>query len=536
VSSASTLDIHLIGPLRIFRNGEKVALPQSKKTRALLGYLVATERPHRRERLCSMFWDVTDDPRAALRWSLSRLRPLVDGEGASRILAEDDSIAFRAAGANVDLYAMRALVGKGLESASTEDLLRLANEAPGDLLEGVALPDFDEFQAWLVAEREEARQLQCRILETLLDRLTGDPEKAIPHARHEVHLKPTDARARSRLLRLLIATGRDREAEQQVQTGLQALSAAGIDDRMLREAWSKTERTVSAPISKVELHQQVRFCKSKDGTRIAYATCGSGPMLIKAANWLSHLEYDWESPVWRHCNRAFAAEHTYVRYDVRGSGLSDWDVSEFSFDRFVEDLEAVADAVGTERFSLLGISQGGAVCIEYAVRHPERVDALILLGAYALGWEKRASEKGLERYRAMMTLIRTGWGADNPAFRQMFTSLFLPGGTLEQVRWFNELQRISTTPENAARIREATGLVDVRRRLAEVRVPTLVVHVKDDAVVPHRYGVELASEIPRARFVSVDGVNHLVLETDPGWPRFLEEKRRFLSELGVGAT
>jgi pimeloyl-ACP methyl ester carboxylesterase len=525
----------LIGPLRIFRDGEKVALPQSKKTRALLGYLVATARPHRRERLCSMFWDVTDDPRAALRWSLSRLRPLVDGDGASRLVAEDNSIAFRAAGADIDLYAMRALVAKGLESASTEDLLALANEAPGDLLEGVALPDFDEFQAWLIAEREEARQLQCKILEALLDRLAGDPEQAIPHARHEVHLKPTDAHARARLLQLLIATGRDREAEQQVQTGLQALSAAGVDDRMLREAWSKTERIVSPSVPKVELRQEVRFCKSKDGTRIAYATSGHGPMLLKAANWLSHLEYDWESPVWRHWNRAFAAEHTYVRYDVRGSGLSDWDVPELSFDRFVEDLEAVADAVGTERFSLLGISQGGAVCIEYAVRHPERVNALILLGAYALGWEKRASEKGLERYRAMMTLIRTGWGADNPAFRQLFTSLFLPGGTLEQVRWFNELQRISATPENAARIREATGLVDVRHRLAEVRVPTLVVHVKDDAVVPHRYGLELASEIPGARFVSVDGVNHLVLETDPGWPRFLEEKRRFLAELGVGA-
>lgn len=525
------LTIRVLGSLRISRHGNPVRLPQSKKTRALLGYLVATGRPQSRARLCSLLWDVADDPKAALRWCLSKLRPLVDDDDCCRLVSENGSIEFVAGDAYVDLYAMRTAVERGLEKASTEVLLTMADEMDGALLDEAALPDFQELQAWLVAEREEARRLQCAILRALLDRLIDEPERAVPYARRQVHLKPTDAAARARLIRVLAATDRRQEAAQQYRAGMSAIAAVGANDRPLREAWAEIDERGPSRPPEDELRQEVRFCASKDGTQIAYATGGSGPALVKAANWLSHLEYDWKSPVWGPLNRELTANHTYIRYDVRGCGLSDRDPPEVSCARFVEDLEAVVDAAGVERFVLLGLSQGAAVSIEYAVRHPERVRALIVLGGFAVGWEELIGEENRERREAMATLVRAGWGQNNPAFRQIFTSMFYPNGTLEQIQSFNEMQRISASPESAVRIMDAVVRADVASMLHKVRVPTLIFHVKDDALVPHKSGRQIAVGIPLARFVTLPGENHIPAEDDPGWPRFLEEMRRFLEEL-----
>jgi len=297
-----------------------------------------------------------------------------------------------------------------------------------------------------------------------------------------------------------------------------------------REHFTKAgapELTDSASRS-VPLEQEILFCTTDDGVRIAYATVGQGPPLLKAANWLNHLEFDWHSPIWNHLIQEFARDHFLVRYDERGNGLSDWKVENFTFEAFVEDLASVVDAVGMDRFPILGISQGGPVAIAYAVRHPERVSQLILYGCYARGWAKRGTPEVSERWQVQKSLIKLGWGQDNPAFRQLWSSLYIPDATPEQWQWFNDLHRICTSPENAFRLLDELGKIDVVDLLKQVKVPTLVLHCRDDFVVPFEQGLRLAGLIPGARFVPLEGRNHLLLESEPAWPKFVTEVRRFL--------
>ena len=243
---------------------------------------------------------------------------------------------------------------------------------------------------------------------------------------------------------------------------------------------------------------------------------------------MSHLEYDWESPIWRHLIAFLAERHTLVRYDERGNGLSDRDAPEISFDAFVTDLEAVIDASGIDRFALFGLSQGCAVAIAYAVRHPQRVTHLVLHGGYARGWKHRGDRDLVIAREAMLTLVRMGWGKPNPAFRQVYTSLFFPDGTPEQFEWFNELQRVCTTPDNAVRLLRAMGDINVSEMLSQVRAPTLVTHCAGDAVVPFEEGRNLATGIPGARFMPLDSANHTMLEHESAWQRFTTEVRAFL--------
>ena len=279
----------------------------------------------------------------------------------------------------------------------------------------------------------------------------------------------------------------------------------------------------------IPIEQQIRFCATADGVRIAYATVGAGPPLLKAANWLNHLEFDWKSPIWRHLLEEFGSDHLLVRYDERGNGLSDWNAEHFTFEAFVQDMESVVAAVGLERFPILGISQGGPVAIAYAARHPEKVSHLILYGSYARGWAKRGSpSEAIERMLAQQTLIKLGWGQDNPAFRQMWTTLYIPDATQEQWQWFNDLHRVSTSPDNAIRLLDELGQIDVVDLLPQVKVPTLVLHCRDDVVVPFENGRLLAAKIPGARFIPLEGRNHIILEHEPAWPVFVREVRRFL--------
>jgi len=284
-------------------------------------------------------------------------------------------------------------------------------------------------------------------------------------------------------------------------------------------------RGVEAVVDEQEIH----FCQTRDGVQLAYARTGKGPHIVKTGNWMTHLEFDFESPIWAHLYRELSRDHTLIRYDARGNGLSDRDVPDVSFDHFVDDLEAIVDAAGIDRFVLLGISQGCSVSIAYAVRHPERVSRLVLFGGYAVGWKKRArtpAEK--EAGEAMLTLMRLGWGQENPAFRQLFTSQFIPGGTKEQADWFNELQRISTSSEDAARNLIAAGETDVTALLAKVSVPTLVMHSRHDARVPFEAGRRMAAAIPGARFVPLESRNHLILEDEPAFRRFVDEITSFV--------
>ncbi|HVG50890.1 MAG TPA: alpha/beta fold hydrolase [Xanthobacteraceae bacterium] len=295
-----------------------------------------------------------------------------------------------------------------------------------------------------------------------------------------------------------------------------------LDDNAARSAEPSQRHAATA------LRQDIRFCTASDGVRIAYAEVGSGPPLVKAANWLNHLEYDWESPIWRGLLRELATGNRLIRHDQRGNGLSDWEVEDMSFEAMVQDLESVVDAAGVKKFPLLGISQGCAISIAYAVRHPERVSGLVLYGGFARGRRKRGSPMANAEADALVTLIRVGWGQENPAFRQIFTSQFIPDGTAEQVQWFNNLQRVTASPENAIRIMETMANIDVTDLLPRISVPTLVLHCRHDARAAFEEGRLMAAGIPGAHFVALEGKNHLILETEPAWARFLDEVRAFL--------
>ena len=278
-------------------------------------------------------------------------------------------------------------------------------------------------------------------------------------------------------------------------------------------------------------HQRTHFCKAADGARLAYALLGDGAPIVKVAHWLSHLELDARGPLWGHWLSLLARDRCLVRYDARGNGLSDWAPPSITFDDFVADLAQGMDAAGVQRAPLVGISQGAAVAVAYAAEHPERVSALVLVGGCARGWRVKRRPKLDAHFEALMVLMRQGWGRENPAFRQIFTTGFFPGASQEQVTAFNELQRQTTSPDNAARLLSALGDVDVRGSLDRVRVPTLVVHCRGDNVVPFGDGLELASGIRGARFVPIDSDNHLLLASEPGWRRFVSEIERFLGEL-----
>ncbi|HVH29335.1 MAG TPA: alpha/beta fold hydrolase [Vicinamibacterales bacterium] len=291
---------------------------------------------------------------------------------------------------------------------------------------------------------------------------------------------------------------------------------------------TSTHRPAASTASARTLRQEIRFCTSGDGTRIAYSAVGTGPPLAKAANWLSHIEYEWDSPVWKHWIGELSQRHLLVRWDERGCGLSDWNVEDISLDAWVRDQEAVVDALSLDRFALLGISQGGAVAAAYAARHPERVSHLVLCGAYARGWRHRGNAREIEARTALVNLTRLGWGQNNPAFRQLFTTRFIPDAGAAEMEWFNDLQRVSSSPENAARLMEGFSRLDVRALLADIKAPTIVFHSRHDNVVSFDEGRLLAAGIQGSTFVPLPSRNHLLLEREPAWPIFLRELGTFL--------
>jgi len=276
--------------------------------------------------------------------------------------------------------------------------------------------------------------------------------------------------------------------------------------------------------------QHIRFCTSSDGTRIAYATVGQGWPVVSIRPWFTHLEFEWENSMWRSSIERLSAHHLLIRHDARGMGLSDHQVSDYSPEAQVRDLEAVVDALGLERFALYGVSQGGATSITYAVRYPERVSHLILQGSFArMGWFVD-TEEGQQRFQTALSLMPQGWGSDLPAYRQFFTSLFMPDADAEAIRQFNEMQRISASPENAAAVLSAIRDTDVSELLSYVRAPTLVVHCRGDATVPFEAGRELAAGIPGARFLPLDSRNHALLPHEPAAEALGKAVDEFLGE------
>ena len=277
------------------------------------------------------------------------------------------------------------------------------------------------------------------------------------------------------------------------------------------------------------LRQHVRYVNASDGTRLAWAESGTGPLVVKAANWLTHLEYEWESPVWRHWIQFFSAHCRFVRFDERGCGMSEWQGGHLSLDQWFADLGSVIDAARPQApVTLLGISQGTATCVRYALAHPDRVERMILYGGYARGYKRRDSPAAQREYEALVDLIRLAWGKDNPAFRQIFTSRFIPGGSLEQLQWFNDLCLKTTSGDIAATLQEARSVVDITADLERLTTPTLVLHARRDEVVPIMEGRLLASGIPGAEFVELDSGNHILLEHEQAWQRFCDAVLAFL--------
>jgi DNA-binding SARP family transcriptional activator/pimeloyl-ACP methyl ester carboxylesterase len=531
------LSLRLLGELQVARGGVPVDLPPSRKAKALLAFLAATERPQRRERLCELFWDVPDDPRGALRWTLSRLRSALEQNGEGLFVADRQVVAIDVGTVQTDLAAIRENLKGGVDAVSTDTLKNAANAFDGPFLAGLELTQHPEIQSWLAGMRDEMLRLQLAVLTALDDRHLATPAESLPYLRQIVQADPSLEWGWVRLVERLKEAGSWQEAEAQHAAAIEALKEYGgaspALDRALRlpvVAADPQDPRPDPPPAEPDIHQEIRFCRAPDGTRIAYALSGEGPPLVKTANWMNHLEFDWQSPIWGHFLCGLSSEHRLLRYDARGNGLSDWDVGELSVATWLADLETVVDAAGFDRFPLLGVSQGCAISVAYAVKHPERVSHLILYGGFPAGiYARGANARETAQRDAMVTLARLGWGQSNPAFRQMFTSLFIPAGTQEHEDAFNELQRISTSPEGAARYLEADAWLDVRDLLERVTTPTLVLHPVGDAVIAVELGRELAAGIPGARFTSLPGKNHLFLRGDETETRFFEEFRRFLA-------
>jgi pimeloyl-ACP methyl ester carboxylesterase/DNA-binding SARP family transcriptional activator len=532
---SATLRVKVLGKLSVTCGDRALELPQSRKTRALLAYLAVTQREHTRDRLCRLLWPDVDDARGALRWSLSKLRVFLPDTARERLLASRDTVAFDGRDVDVDVLRVRVIASGESGPAHAAALQGAAAAFGGELLEGLDVEDAPDYHAWCLAQREEARRLELRVLDRLVEQLRGTPEAAIAYAQRRVQVALGDDERHAQLLSLLAAAGRAREAEQHFRAHVRWLEGHGRKPGpLLLRAWAAVGRSDVAIEHPGDDEatlpaQEIRFCAARDGVRIAYAAAGAGPPLVKAANWLSHLEFDWESPIWRHWMRELCREHRLIRYDERGNGLSDWSAEELSLAAFVADLEAVIDAAGLKRYALLGISQGCAIAIAHAVRHPELVSGLVLYGGYAQGWRLRGDPHEIEIQEAMLTLVAHGWGRPDPTFRQLFTSQFFPGATLAQMNALNELQRKSTSPENAVRLERAFGDLDVSALVRHVLVPTLVLHARDDRVVPFEQGRLLATSIPGARFVPLESVNHVLAEDEPAWQRFRAEVHEFLT-------
>jgi len=487
--------LRLLGTVAVANDGGALPLPRSRKTRALLAYLAVSERPVRRERLCELLWDLPDDPRGALRWSLSRVRAILG----DAVVADRETVGLDHAGLQIDYQLLRKAIERGLASHSVDELESLASMT-GTFLEGLELARCDAFNAWRVAVAEDAHRWKCAVWAELATR-DLPAERLLPFARAWVECAPADADAQANLNRLLHLAGRS-------ETG--ASVPGGVAPRP------------AAP------EQDIRFCQSRDGTTLAFTELGSGPPVVKAANWHTNVEQDFESPAWPHWIRLFAAGHRFLRYDERGNGLSDWDCA-ITHDGFVEDLECVVDAVGIDRFDLIGISHGASVAIRYAVRHPERVRRMILWGAYAAGWAVSAKTEDREQRELIWSLTKAGWALEDSALRTLFTATFLPDASPEQVAWFNEFQRTNSSLENTLVIQELLPMLDVREYVGKVTTPTLIGHSTRDAIVPFAEARALAAQLPGARFIAIDSANHLLLEGEPGWPKFAQAARDFLS-------
>lgn len=525
-----TITIQTLGEFTLYRNGESVGLPKSKRTRALLAYLAVTNKPHRRERLCDLLWEMPDDPRGSLRWSLSKIRPLVNEPSMERLVANRDNVGLEKSDVVVDINTLEKKINNN--NLSLVQLETFAEQLGEPFLDGIDLHDQDSFQQWLMAERNKTRKLRNSVLAQLSNHSALTPQEQLDWCKTWIRQDPFSTYAADALLyrlKLLGFSSEFKETLQNLQIRFRnaciswSYKTVSLDSALLSPSQKQPSLPEHHPI------QTIKFSKTKDGVNIAHAVVGSGYPIVKAANWLSHLKHDWDAPIWSPMFRDLASDHLFLRYDERGNGLSDWELENLSFKAFVEDLETVISAHRLQKFALLGISQGASVSIDYAVKHPEKVSHLILFGGYASGWRVNASDDLTKEREAIMTLTATGWGQNNPAYRQIFSSTFMPSANKEELDWFNEFQRLTTSAENAVRFLSAFGDIDVREQLAKVSVPTLVIHSLGDQRIPIKVARDLAASIPNAEFLGLESDGHLLLGREPASKIFVDAVRSFVA-------
>lgn len=527
--------IKALGPLTVYCGDEEIKLPASKKTRALLAFLCITAKSHLRERLCEILWEVPEDPRAALRWSLSKLRSVLRTKSIVPIIADRERAQVNLEEIDVDYLIIRETLFDQRDPLPLSELRKIATTLEETLLDGLDLPNQQSFQSWLVAQRENAKLYRLKVMRGIALHPDIDPYEAAIWARRWFELDPFSPAAAEVRVMTLCRLGKTNEARVLIETFTSSLALAGIDIPTEFEVHFQqaNDQNIELPRRNLPSMQNINYCNVDNDVRIAYATVGSGPPILKAANWLNHLELDWDTPIWGDLFHGLAKDRTLIRYDERGNGLSDWDVKEISQNAFVKDLKAVVDELGLEKFPLLGISQGCAVAVEYAVRNPDRVSGLILISGYASGWRIDASAEEQERREAVMTLTQYGWGSNNPAYRHIFTKTFMPDAESEVLDWFDEFQRKTTSPENAVKFQQAFADIDVRDLLAKVNVPTIVFHSKHDQRISLEQGRELANGIPNARFVELESNNHILLGHEPALESCMNEIRLFLADNNI---
>jgi len=525
IDDPAILKITTIGALSIRIGDEELELPSSLKTRALFAYLVLSDAPRPRHCLCDLFWENVDDPLAGLRWSLSKLRSILNSDGKQRLETDRKHISILANTVQTDWDTLERCANE--EGVSEVEADAVWRQTSGVLLSNCELSNNAAYTAWLEGRRNDLLRLKGLTTRRFaLDRHLDWPTRHL-WAQRWRELEPFSTAAAKTVVRTKHhAAGREKAEKLARQVRASFVEAGLIAPNLdIEEVLEKD--TVNAPKT-----QEIRFVAGKDGVSIAWASVGenSHPPLVKAANWLSHLELDWDSPIWSPLFRELSSTHRVIRYDERGCGLSDWDVDQITYEDFVEDLEQVVEASGVEKFPLLGISQGAAVSIEYAARHPERVSKLILFGAYDAGWRLTADEQEAREREAVMVLIESGWGSDNPAYRHLFSRTFMPDANPDELNWFDEFQRQTTSSQNALRFLEAFSTIDVCDQLPKVQCPTLVVHSRGDLRIPLTTGKRIAARIPNAQFAGISSSNHLLLGREKASQEFLTLVRDFLKK------
>ena len=529
IVGAVRVEIRLLGRFDVIVEGRPVE-PSGfgRRDAARLVKFLALADGHRRhrEQVIDALWP--DVPLESVANRLHKAAHFVrkaTGAPDSIVLSADTVALFPGADPDVDAVTFERLAAQGLAGGDADAVERALAVYSGELL------PFDPYEDWAFHHRQ---RLQLRHRELL--RRGGRFDQLIA-------LDPTDEDGHVGVMRGMLREGDPTGVLRQFELLTKILDdelgigpsveACSLHDLALGPVQGPDTDgapTVVSPRSAPLATQHVHFCTTTDGLRLAYASSGTGPPLVKASNWLTHLDYDWDSPVWRHWWQALSRRHTLVRDDERGCGLSDWDVDSdsYSLEAWVRDLETVVDTLGLERFPLLGISQGGPIAITYAPRHPERVSHVVVYGTCPRATWAKATDEQRRELTALGELIKVSWGTDQPGFQQVYDARFLPDGPIETWRAFDEMQRRSTSPRNAYRLWRAFGALDCAEAARRLDVPTLILHATDDRVWSFDEAEELNAMVPGSRLVALPGSNHILRADEPAFAAFVEAVEQFV--------